>query len=168
MCWVGPLFQKVGDGGSMSLGFRIGERASLGRSFMRPIGQRIFCVGLNKTGTTSLKRVLEDRFGQQRLETKTFPAFDLVCPHGAGVSGRFVQFSVHLPPAMDMAFPDNRLILTVRDCSGTNPSTWYHGNLWGEEGRIETKGDLETASYPFTRTGRNRMLYDNYERNSRI
>ena len=50
---------------------------------------------------------------------------------------------------LDQAFPRSKFILTIRD----NPEQWYnsvtkfHAKLWGKNGRIPTKEDLQNATY---------------------
>jgi len=51
--------------------------------------------------------------------------------------------------ALDIAYPGSKFILTIRD----NPDQWYnsltkfHSKLWGKNGRIPTKEDLQNATY---------------------
>jgi hypothetical protein len=70
---------------------------------------------------------------------------------------------------LDQAFPKSKFILTLRD----SPEQWYnsitkfHANLWGKDGRIPTKEDLQNATYIYK--GRpwemNRLSYSTTENN---
>ncbi len=123
--------------------------------------QKVFCIGLNKTGTTSVEKALIDlgyKMGDQRtgellLEdwskrdfsklielVKTADAFQDVpfsCPYTYMV--------------LDHCFPNSKFILTIRD----NPEQWYnsmtkfHAKLWGRDGQIPTVEDLKKADYIF-------------------
>lgn len=122
---------------------------------------KIFCIGLNKTGTTSLERALVDlgyKPGDQVrgellidswIKRDFNPIIDL-CK-----TAEFFQdapFSFPFTFAhLDMAFPDSKFILTVR----SDPEQWYksitkfHGGLWGKGGEIPTREDLERAEYRY-------------------
>lgn len=120
---------------------------------------KIFGIGNNKTGTTSLKVAMEElgfKVGEQR------PA-ELLHHHWAKrdfkpiiefcKTAEFFQDFPFSKPftfiALDQAFPNSKFILTVRD----SPEQWYnsitkfHAKLWGKNGRIPTKEDLMEASY---------------------
>lgn len=121
--------------------------------------QKVFCIGLNKTGTTSVEKALIDlgyKMGDQRtgellledwgkrdfskiLElSSTADAFQ-----DAPFSYPFTFIHLH------QHFPNSKFILTVRD----NPEQWYnsitkfHAKLWGKDGRIPTSEDLKNANY---------------------
>ena len=92
---------------------------------------KIFCIGGNKTGTTSIKKVLEDlgyRIGDQRtaeLLMEDWGKRDLrrlirYC-HTADAF-QDVPFSyVYTFQAMDAAFPGSKFILTLRN----SYDQWY-------------------------------------------
>lgn len=120
---------------------------------------KIFGIGNNKTGTTSLKSAMEDldyKVGHQRTAEKLhkewsirdFKAIIDYCK----TAEFFQDFPFSKPftfVALDQAFPGSKFILTVRD----TPEQWYnsitkfHAKLWGGNGRIPTKEDLQNATY---------------------
>lgn len=120
---------------------------------------KIFGIGNNKTGTTSLKMAMEDlgyKIGDQRKAEllhqewaqRNFKPIIEYCK-----TAEFFQdfpFSKSFTfVALDQAFPKSKFILTVRD----NPEQWYksitkfHAKLWGKDGIIPTKEDLQNATY---------------------
>lgn len=73
--------------------------------------RKVFCAGLGKTGTTSLKealRMLDYRTIRLPLDWRGITDFDAALP---GVSAAMY-------PELDKAFPGSRFILTVRDVDG--------------------------------------------------
>lgn len=125
-----------------------------------PWGVKFFCIGLNKTGTTSLKKEfsrLHFKVGSQRRAEDLFDKYyfsggftDLIkyC--------RTAEFFQDLPFScpetyvqLDSAFPKAKYILTVRD----DAEQWYesitkfHSKLFGRNGRLPTIQDLEAATY---------------------
>jgi hypothetical protein len=135
---------------------------------------RYFCVGRNKTGTTSIAKAFKYagyRVGKQRPAQamvsdyikRDFSALIQYC-RSAEV---FQDFPFSCPETyryLDEAFPGAKFILSVRDSS----EQWYkslvrfHALRFGKEGRIPTAEDLKSA--PSLWTGRpwetNRALYD--------
>ena len=137
---------------------------------------KIFGIGNNKTGTTSLKAAMEEFgyvIGHQRS------AEELIFDWGKRDFKRLVkycktaQFFQDVPfskpftfVVLDHEFPGSKFILTIR-----KPEEWYnsitkfHGKLWGENGRIPTKEDLMNATYLYK--GRpweaNRLTYNSPE-----
>ena len=120
---------------------------------------KIFGIGDNKTGTTSLKSAMKNlgyRIGDQRkaehlhLEwaNRDFkPIIDY-----SKTAEFFQDFPFSKPYtyiALDQAFSGSKFILTIRD----NPEQWYnsltrfHAKKWGKNGRIPTKEDLQNATY---------------------
>jgi len=136
--------------------------------------QKIFCVGLNKTGTTSLKIAMNDLdyvVGNQRKAeamigdwaNRDFNRLIKYCK-----TAQFFQDSPFSKPftyqIIDQAYPNSLFILTIRD----NAEQWYnsltkfHAKKWGLNGRIPTKDDLLEAVY--LEKGRpwysNRLVFD--------
>jgi hypothetical protein len=73
--------------------------------------QKVFCIGLGKTGTTSLKealRILGYRLVRLPLDWRGITDFDAALP---GVSAAMF-------PELDAAYPGSKFILTVRDVDG--------------------------------------------------
>jgi len=127
---------------------------------IRSIGkQKIFCIGLNKTGTTSLKVAMKELgyvVGYQRTAERLaedWPARDFKRILKYCRTAQFFQDVPFSKPftytIMDHEFPGSKFILTIRD----NPEQWYnsltsfHAKLWGKNGRIPTKEDLQQAVY---------------------
>ena len=140
---------------------------------------KIFGIGLNKTGTTSLKfSMIELGFivGEQRkaellIEDWAKRDFKRIISYC-----KTAQFFQDLPfgldytyVALDQAFKGSKFILTVRD----TPEQWYesltrfHGNIWGKGGKTPDKEDLKKAVYIYK--GRpwrvNRLIFDTPEEN---
>ena len=126
------------------------------RSFGKP---KIFGIGKNKTGTTSLAAAMRElgfSVGNQRdaellmhdWAKRDFKQIIRYC--------RTAEFFQDVPfsypytfIAMDQAFKGSRFILTVRD----TPEQWYnslvrfHSKIYGKAGRVPTKEDLQQATY---------------------
>ena len=121
---------------------------------------KYFCIGRNKTGTTSLKRAFEDLgypVGDQRkAEILTgkhyfegdFPSIVDYCKTAQvfqDVPFSYPETYKHL----DNAYPGSKFILTIRD----SPEQWYrsitrfHAKMFGENGRVPTVDDLKSAPY---------------------
>lgn len=121
---------------------------------------KYFCVGRNKTGTTSLKKAFEDlgfTIGRQeeaeRLHDKYFfdHKFDEIIKYCKTAQVfQDVPFShSEIIEPVDKAFPGSKFILTVRD----NPDQWYnsitkyHAKRHGLNGRIPTYEDIINCPY---------------------
>ncbi len=121
---------------------------------------KYFCVGRNKTGTTSLKGAFNSLgfiIGDQReaeiLYDKYFfkGEFEPVIKYCKTAEVfQDVPFSYKKTiKYVDEAFPDSKFILTVRD----NAEQWYnsitsfHAKKFGKNGRIPTVEDLKNANY---------------------
>lgn len=129
--------------------------------FFRRDKTKYFGIGRNKTGTTSLAHAMRDLgfvVGNQRTaellfddwRNRNFSPIIRYC-HTAQF---FQDVPFSLPDtfiAMDKAFPGSKFILTIRD----NPEQWYssatrfYAKIWGKNGRIPTREDLQEASYIF-------------------
>ena len=139
--------------------------------------QKIFCIGLNKTGTTSLKIAMNDlgyvvgnqRKGEALIDDWARRDYDRIIKYCQ--SAEFFQDTPFSIPftylAIHLAFPNAKFVLTVRD----NPDQWYqsitkfHAKKWGKNGRVPTKEDLMNATY--LEKGRpwksNRLLFNTPE-----
>ena len=121
--------------------------------------RKIFCIGLNKTGTTSLHKEMINlgyiAGGQQQAELlfddwvkRDFKRIIKYCK--TAVFFQDIPFSLpYTFIAMDQAFPGSKFILTLRDSA----EQWYeslirfHGKIWAD-GRIPpTPQDLRNATY---------------------
>jgi hypothetical protein len=129
-------------------------------NLFRVLGKKkVFCIGLNKTGTTSLKKEMQELgfiIGDQRRAEllvddwakRDFKRLIRYC--------RTAQFFQDVPfsypftfIALDQAFPGSKFILTLRD----NAEQWYnslikfHGKLWGNGKIPPSAEDLKNATY---------------------
>lgn len=119
---------------------------------------KVFCVGMNKTGTTSLARVLEQLgywMGDQGRAERIAEAwhrhdFSRIIDYCRIYEAyQDVPFSMDFTyQAMDVAFPGSRFILSVRE----SPEVWleslirFHSRKFAE-GRHPTIDDLAKATY---------------------
>lgn len=122
---------------------------------------KIFCIGRNKTGTTSMAAIFKilniPVASQRKAELLTidvlngnYTEFFKYVKYG-GVAFQDAPFSLsHTYKILDKEFPDSKFILTVRD----SPEIWYssltryHAKLFGD-GKIPTKSDLKRAKYVY-------------------
>lgn len=122
---------------------------------------KVFGIGFNKTGTTSLQRAMTDLGYKVGLQKKA----EILHHHWAkrnfspiieycAKADFFQDIPFSLPftyIALDIAFPNSKFILTVRD----SPEQWYnslvkfHSTLWGKEDQIPCKEDLINADYVY-------------------
>lgn len=123
--------------------------------------EKVFCVGLSRTGTTSLEQALKDlgyRLGDQhqgelllqQYKVRNFrPIVEFCLTADAFQDAPFSFPFTYL--ALDQSFPNAKFILSVRDSSDQwyRSLVRYHSNLFGG-GRLPTKDDLirSTYSYP--------------------
>lgn len=121
---------------------------------------KYFCIGRNKTGTTSLEKAFKDLgfiVGKQReaelLSNKYYfnDNFDPIIKY-CRTAQVFQDVPFSWPNTykhLDKAYPGSKFILTVRD----NPEQWYnsvtkfHAKLFGKDGNIPTAEDLKKAEY---------------------
>ncbi|HKO43111.1 MAG TPA: sulfotransferase [Pyrinomonadaceae bacterium] len=121
--------------------------------------EKVFCIGLGKTGTTSLERALTDlgyQLGDQVNAEALLPAYairnfkpivEFCLTADAFQDAPFAYPFTYM--ALDQSFPNAKFILSVRD----NAEQWYrslirfHGNLFAN-GRIPTKEDLMSWHNP--------------------
>lgn len=121
--------------------------------------RKVFCIGLNKTGTTSLNKAMQDLgyvSGNQHKAEKlihTWAIRDFKRIIRYCYSAQFFQdipFSLpYTYVSLDQAFPGSKFILTIRD----SPDDWYnsltsfHAKMWGKDGKLPTKEDLKNSFY---------------------
>jgi len=126
----------------------------------RPGGGKVFCIGRNKTGTTSLEKA----FRELGYEVGDQVAAELLCdayyferrfePIAAYCNSaqvfQDVPFSYpYLFVYLDQVFPGSKFILSVRD----DAEQWYrsitrfHAKLWGTDGAPPTMEQLKNADY---------------------
>ena len=149
-------------------------------AFRRLFGSRerpkVFCIGRNKTGTTSLARALRDlgyRVGDQATGERLIrdyarrnfrPIVDYCRSADA-----FQDFPFSLPytfQAVDYAFPGSRFILSVRD----DADEWYRSLIRFQQKRLGvhdkiTKEHLVNDPYRYRgfMWDANRIIYDTPE-----
>lgn len=120
--------------------------------------EKVFCIGLVKTGTTSLEHALRDlgyRLGNQRqgelllqdYASRNFKKIVEFCLTADAFQDAPFSFPFTYM-ALDQSFPNAKFVLSVRD----DVDQWYrslvrfHGNLFAG-GRIPVKDDLLRATY---------------------
>lgn len=140
--------------------------------------EKVFCIGFNKTGTTSVERAFRDlgykvgnqRKGENLIDEWAKRDFRKIIKF-AKTADAFQDVPFSLPftyQALDSYFPNSKFILTVRD----NSEQWYeslirfHGKIWGKNGRTPpTAEDLKLANYIYK--GRpfitNQLIYNTPE-----
>ena len=144
----------------MKTGLGLKRKGKAILSTIKAIGKpKIFCVGLNKTGTTSLKKEMEIQgytVGDQRKAELLFD--DWVKRDFKRIIRycRTAEFFQDVPfsypftfIAMDQAFPGSKFILTTRDSAEEwyNSLIHFHGKLWGNGNVPPTTEDLKNATY---------------------
>jgi hypothetical protein len=121
---------------------------------------KVFCVGLNKTGTTSLGhflrqlglRVGDQPAGEMLLEEWSRRDFSRISAL-AQTADAFQDIPFSLPftyQAMDLAFPGSKFILSVRDSGEQRYAslTRFHTAIVGK-GRLPTGDDLRAFPYRY-------------------
>ncbi|HEY3488298.1 MAG TPA: sulfotransferase [Gammaproteobacteria bacterium] len=134
------------------------------RDYVRSIGKiKYFCIGRNKTGTTSIKQAFIDLgfpVGSQRaaevLYDRHYFAGEFQPIIDYCRSARVFQDVPFSCPEtfkhLDKAYPGSKFILTIRD----DAEQWYssltrfHAKKFGKGGRIPTAEDLQQEKYPGT------------------
>jgi hypothetical protein len=132
--------------------------------------EKIFCIGFNKTGTTTLEKVFKsfqyNLGNQERAEQllneyskRNFrPILDYCCSADAFQD---VPFSLpHLYVYLDQFFSKAKFVLTVRDSEEQwyNSITKFHSKKFADGNRIPNYEDLKKAFY------RNpNFVYESYE-----
>lgn len=122
--------------------------------------QKVFCIGRNKTGTTSVEFVLRE-FGYKMGHQ---PTAERLLPHYAKgdwkpileyckTAQAFQDAPFSWPETWKIlvkAYPNAKFILTYRDEeSWYNSITRFHSKLFADGKRIPTKEDLKNASYRY-------------------
>jgi len=122
---------------------------------------KVFCIGLNKTGTTSVREAMLELgyvIGNQREGELLFDDWVVRDFRRLLKYFRTAQFFQDVPIsypytfiAADQAFPGSKFILTVRN----DPEQWYnsvinyHGKLFGNGNIPPTVEDLKNANYVY-------------------
>lgn len=139
--------------------------------------RKVFCIGRNKTGTTSLTALLmklgvdvaPQHLGEQLITDYLQGNFDPIIKFSKYSGEAFQDIPYSLPETyihLSRAFPQAKFILTIRDSA----DEWYsslvtfHGKLFAG-GRVPTREDLQAAKYiyPGALYDINRVLYQSPE-----
>ncbi|MFD2655562.1 sulfotransferase [Gracilibacillus thailandensis] len=124
-------------------------------------GCKIFCIGQNKTGTTSIRKAFEDLgfdVGNQRVAENLLinyleNDFESIIDY-CKTANVFQDFPFSWPETykhLDKAFPNSKFILSVRDSA----EQWYqslvkfHSKKFGETNGKPSKKDLMNSNYIF-------------------
>lgn len=160
-----------------SLKSRLRSVASMIRGWHFRKEPKIFCIGRNKTGTTSMEKVfsaLNIPVGPQREAELLMPdwgerRFDRIIHYVRYKGVAFQDTPFSLPGTyrvMDETFPNSKFILTVRDSADVwyNSVTKFHEKKFGSDG-VPTKEDLQKATYVYKGWlwDMNRLMYDTPE-----
>jgi hypothetical protein len=140
---------------------------------------KIFCIGANKTGTTSLYHEFERlgyRVGNQIVAERLLKEysennFDKIIEY-CQTADFFQDIPFSLPNTfkhLDKAYPNSKFILTIRN----SPEEWYeslvrfHSGIYGKNGNIPTAEDLKNATYRWKgwMWETNRILFNTPETN---
>lgn len=127
--------------------------------FRRLNQYKIFCIGHNKTGTTTIESVLKDfgyKLGNQIQGEMLLDAWyhrdfkEIIKFCKTADAFQDVPFSLpYTYQHLDLAYPGAKFILTERD----NAEQWYqsltkfHSKLWANGKHIPTANDLKQAIY---------------------
>lgn len=120
--------------------------------------QKVFCIGRNKTGTTSMGQAFSDLgmiVGHQRMAEyllhdwakKDFRRLITLCHTAQAFQDAPFSYP-YTYQALDEHFPGSKFILTIRD----TPDQWYeslirfHSRIFGH-GSLPTSEDLKNARY---------------------
>lgn len=122
---------------------------------------KVFCIGLNKTGTTTIEKVLKDfnyKLGNQEKGELLFQDwykrdFRSIIKLSK-TAGAFQDAPFSYPftfIALDQYFYNAKFILTIRD----SPEQWYnslvthHSKVWADGVNPPTSEDLKKAKYRY-------------------
>ena len=139
---------------------KFGENQKMESEF-RDVSPKIFGIGNNKTGTTSLMKAMamlgysigDQRQGERLHKEWAKRNFEPIIKYCE--TADFFQDVPFSKPftfiAMDIAFPKSKFILTVRD----SPEQWYnsvvrfHTKIWGINGKPPTTEQLKEVDYVY-------------------
>ena len=136
--------------------------------------KKVFCIGRNKTGTTSLNMALKElgyKMGNQPkaellLDDYVSRDFSKIIRYCRSAEA-FQDIPFSLPYTfmfLDQAYPNSKFILSIRDSS----EQWYdslvkfHSGKFGQNGNVPSANDLKKARYrePGFMWKSNRAIYD--------
>ncbi len=122
---------------------------------------KIFCIGANKTGTTSLEKFFKDHdynVAPQRpaelllddyMKRNWNPIIKYCKKYEVFQDIPFSNLYTFI--ILDQAFPNSKFILSVRDSSEQwcQSLTKFHSKKFGKNGAIPTPEDLQNAGYVY-------------------
>lgn len=132
---------------------------------------KIFLVGFNKTGTTSVEHALKElgfiigkqNIGEQLLDDITMNKYDnLIQFCKTAEAFQDIPFSIpNVYKVLNEKYPNSKFILTIRDDDEQwfNSICKFHTKLWGKNGNLPTKDDLANANYIYKGYP---LLYNNF------
>ena len=121
--------------------------------------QKVFCIGMNKTGTSSLQTLLSDHgysLGNQYEGEMLLKDFENL--QNSKIKKYFSKCDAHqdIPCSipnfykrLDLIYPNSKYILTIRD----NPDIWYksltsfHSKIFSSDNNLPTVSELEKSDY---------------------
>lgn len=129
--------------------------------FFKKSKPKIFCIGQNKTGTTSLQKFFQDhgfKLGDQ--PTAELLMDDYIARNWKPILKycetaevfQDIPFSNdYLYVLLDHHFPNAKFILSERDNADQwyNSITKFHSKLFGKNGNMPTKEDLQNGTYRY-------------------
>ena len=144
---------------------KVGYCRTFGLRFRRLKQTKVFCIGRNKTGTTSLRTALSDlgyRVGDQwkaerLIEHWRDRDFQLIIEY-CQTADAFQDVPFSWPftyVILDQVFPESKFILSVRD-----PDDWYDSYIRHQKqvvGTDELPTPEELKAHPYVREG---WIYD--------
>lgn len=147
---------------------------NLKKDYLRTLLRRkkkVFVIGFNKTGTTTLHKAINELgyiSGKQHLAELLLPEItkgnldNLFKYCKTAEAFQDIPFSLpEIYKELDKKFPNSKFILSIRD----DENQWFqsickfHAKLYGKDGRIPTKEDLENSNYVFKGYP---LLFNNY------
>ncbi len=144
----------------------------------KAFNQKVFCIGLNKTGTTSLEQFMrENGFkcgdqaeGELLINAYTDKRWDEIVSF-CNSAEFFQDLPFSAPKTAEVLlkkFPDAKYILTIRESAEVwyKSITEFHKIKFGKAGNLPTKADLNRALYRYKGFAwdANRALYDSPEK----
>jgi Sulfotransferase domain len=123
--------------------------------------EKIFCIGANKTGTTSVEKALKDLgFSLGNIPTaelffeeysrRNFNSIIKFCKTADAFQDAPFSFPYTFIP-LDIAYPNSKFILTIRD----SDEQWYnslikfHSKIHSKSGNVPTEEDLKNSTYRY-------------------
>lgn len=143
----------------MGLGIKRFFRENIIHPFLVAGKQKLFCIGHNKTGTTSVTKAFEEhdfivgyeRSGEMLIDAYANGNFHKIITFCKSAQVfQDAPFSwPHTFKHLEAAYPGSKFILTVRDSAEVwyNSIVKYHGKLWGNGNIPPTAEDLKNTVY---------------------